>query len=253
MEKESAMNRAALTLLPAAALLAALAVPARQASAQPAPTAPATAPATASNAAETVLTLSETAEVSRAPDELRAVLRATARGNEAAGVQAQVNRAIEAALARAKETQGVRATTGGYWTDRDNQSRQWNASQQITLQGREAAPLLELAGALQGQGLALAGLDWSLSRDVAQAARQEAGRMAIEALRQRAAAVAQQLGMQVAGIRSLRLDAPEPPAPRMAMMRAAPSGVSSATPPSSVPEEVNVSSTAVAEVVLRAN
>ncbi|EHL96568.1 hypothetical protein HMPREF9946_04699 [Acetobacteraceae bacterium AT-5844] len=206
-------------------------------------------PAVAQSALETVLTLSETAEVKRAPEEVRVTLKAEARGADAAAVQEQVNRAMQAALARAREVQGVQANTGGYWTNRDNESNQWTASQRMTLQGTGAAQLLELTGALQGQGLALDGMDWSLSRNGEQQARQEAGRLAIDALRQRATAVAEQLGMEVAGIRSLRLDAPEVPMPRVAMMRAAVAG--GATPPASAPEDVSVTSTAVAEVVLR--
>jgi predicted secreted protein len=158
---------------------------------------------------------------------------------------------VQAALAKAREVSAVQVNTGGYWTNRDSQSRQWTASQRLTLRGTEAAPLLDLTGALQGAGLALDGLEWSLSRTVEQEARQEAGRLAIDNLRRRAAAVAEQLGMEVAGIRSLRLDAPDAPAPRMAMMRASASSMSAA-PPASAPEDVSVTSTAVADVVLRA-
>ncbi len=207
--------------------------------------------------AETVLTLAETAEVRRPAEELRVTLKAEARGAQAAAVQDQVNRAIQAALERARQVPGVQAHTGGYWTNhevgpREGQARAWVASQRMTLSGTGGAALLELTGALQGQGLAVDGMEWSLSTKVQQEARQEAGRLAIEALRQRAAAVAAQLGMEVAGIRSLRLDAPEPVAPRAMMMRAAMPAAAGAAPPASAPEDVAVNSTAVADVVLRA-
>jgi predicted secreted protein len=212
--------------------------------AQPAPPS-----ATASAAEATVLRLSESGEVTRAPDELRLTLRAEARGRDAADVQAQVNRAMQAALARAGGVAAVRATTGGYWTNRDGESGQWTASQALSLRATQATPALELAGALQGEGLLMDGMAWSLSPETARAARQEAGRLAIEALRARAAAVAAQLGMEVAGLRSLTLDTPETPMPRMAMaMRAA---RDTAPPPASAPEEVAVSATAQAEVLLR--
>jgi predicted secreted protein len=199
---------------------------------------------------QTLLRLSETGEVTRAPDEISVELRAEARGADAAAVQAQVNRAMAAAMAKARAVPGVLPTTGGYWTNRDSQSRQWNASQRLSLRGKEAAPMLELTGSLQAQGLAMDGLNWSLSRETAQAARQEAGQLAIAALRTRAAAVAAQLDMEVAGIRNLALDAPEAPMPRMAMaMRGA---SANAPPPVSAPEDITVSSTATAEVVLRA-
>ncbi|WP_158601000.1 SIMPL domain-containing protein [Teichococcus wenyumeiae] len=216
--------------------------------AQPVPAQPA-APASA-RAETTLLRLSETGEVTRAPDELRLNLRAEARGRDAATVQAQVNRMVQAALAKAGGVAEVRATTGGYWTNRDGESREWTASQGLSLRATQATPALELAGTLQGDGLLMDGMAWSLSPEAARAARQEAGRLAIEALRARAAAVAEQLGMEVAGIRSLSVDTPEAPMPRMAMAMRAQSAAA-APPPASAPEEVTVTATAQAEVLLR--
>jgi predicted secreted protein len=208
-------------------------------------------PAPSMPAESTVLRLSETGEVSRAPDELRIDLRAEARGADAAVVQAQVNRAATAALERARAVAGVRASTGGYWTNRDNETRQWTASQHLSLRGGEAAALLQLAGALQEQKLLMDGMAWSLSREAGQAARQEAGRLAIEALRARAAAVAEQLGMEVALIRQLSLDAPEVPMPRMAAAMRASARGADAPRPVSAPEETVVSATVQGEVLLR--
>ena len=241
--------------LPALALaVSAFAAPAL---AQPVPAGPlpdrAADGAAAATPGQTVLRLSETGEVTRAPDELRLDLRAEARGNAAAAVQAQVNRAVQAALERARAVEGVRPTTTGYWTDREGTgNRTWVASQRIALRGTAPAALLDLAGTLQSQGLLLDGMTWTVSRAETQAARQEAGRMAIEQLRQRAAAVADQLGMEVAAIRSLSLDAPEQPMPRMAMAMRAPAAPAAPPPPASAPEEVTISTTATAEVVLRA-
>lgn len=202
--------------------------------------------AAASQLAETVLHLSETAQVTRAPDEIQATLRAEARGANAAAVQAQVNRAIQAALGKAQAVSALRASTGGYWTHRTEENRQWVASQGLSLRGREAGPLLELTGTLQADGLALAELGWSLSDAAEKVAKQEAGRLAIAALRQRAQDVAQQLGLRVAGIRSLRLDTPERPMPRLMAARA-----SSAPAPAAAPEEVEVMATAEAEIILQ--
>lgn len=199
---------------------------------------------------ETVLSLSETAEVLRAPDEVRASLRAEARGADAAAVQGQVNRAMEQALSAARDVSGVHATTGGYWTSRMEEGRSWTASQTLNLRAAEPAALLDLVGRLQGQGLVMGDLSWRLSREAETAARQEAGRLAIEALRQRAEAVASQLGMRVAGIRQLRLDAPEAPMPRMMAMSAA-ARRESAPAPVTAPEDVAITSTAAAEILLR--
>ncbi|HWX47377.1 MAG TPA: SIMPL domain-containing protein [Roseomonas sp.] len=240
------MTRAFLPALALSGILATGGALAQAPSAPPAATTPAeTAPA------ETVLSLAESAEVLRAPDEIRATLRVEARGANAAAVQSQVNGIMAKALEQARSVREVQASTGGYWTHRDNGKNNWTASQALTLRGNAPGPLLELAGALQEQGLVMGGLDWSLSRPQEIAARQEAGRMAIEALRERAEAVAGQLGMRVVNLRSLRLDAATQPVPRMAMAMMAARQDKAAPPPVSAPDAVPVSATATAEFVLR--
>jgi len=200
--------------------------------------------------AETALHLAESAEVTRAPDEIVAVLRAEARAGSAAAAQEAVNRALAAALDRARAVPGVRVATGGYWTNRVEEGRAWQASQQLTLRGADGAALLDLAGALQQQGMAVSQLHWQLTRETARAAREDASRLALDALRRRADAVAAQLGLQVAGLREVRIDAPDRaphPAPMaMPAMRAA-----AAPPPAAVAEDIVVSATVEAVVVLR--
>lgn len=196
---------------------------------------------------ETTLHLAETAEVTRAPDEVVATLRAEARAATAAGAQEAVNRAIAAAVTRAQSAPSLRVSTGGYWTGRQEEGRAWQAAQSITLRGAEAPALLEAAGALQAQGLALQSLAWTLTRDATRAAREEASRLALEALRRRADAVAAQLGLVVAGMREVRIDAPDHAPRPMAAMRAS----SSSTPPVAVAEDVVVPATVEATLVLR--
>ncbi|WP_419900583.1 SIMPL domain-containing protein [Roseomonas sp. USHLN139] len=200
------------------------------------------------SARRTVLALSETAEVRRAPDEVQAELRAEARAGNAAAAQAALNAAMEKALATAKAVNGVTATTGAYWTSRNEENRQWVATQSLRLRGAEAAPLLELVGSLQEQRLAMSELGWSLSRPQEQAARQEAERMAIAALRARAEAVAGQLGLKVAAIRRLQLGETERPQPRM--MALAMARRDAAPAPVSAPEDVIVRATVSAEILL---
>jgi uncharacterized protein YggE len=200
--------------------------------------------------AETALHIGETAEVTRAPDEVVAVLRAEARASTAAGAQEAVNRAVAAAVARARTVPGLTVATGGYWTARVDEGRAWQASQQVTLRGSDAAALLETAGALQQQGLAMGGLTWQLTREATRTAREEASRLALDALRRRAAAVAEQLGLQLVGLREVRIDAPEH-APRPVAMMAAGANAAPAAPPVAVAEDVVVSATVSAVAVLR--
>lgn len=199
----------------------------------------------------TLLRLSETAEVTRVPDEVQATLRFEARDSAAAAAQAGVNRAMAAALETARRTASVTTTTGAYFTWRQEDPPRWVSSQTLALRGREQAPILELAGALQSRGFALGGIQHTLARETARAARQEAASMALEALRRRAEAVASQMGMRVERIAEIQLEASDPPAPRPMLAqamaaRAAPAPVAQA-------EDVVVTATVAAAVVLAPN
>lgn len=199
--------------------------------------------------AETTLHIAETVSVTRAPDEVVATLRAEARAGTAAAAQEAVNRAIAAAVTRAQGTAGLRVSTGGYWTARSEENRSWQAAQSITLRGQEAPALLDLAGALQGQGLAMQSLHWRLTQETARKAREEASRLALESLQRRAEAVAGQLGLVLVGLREVRIDAPDhAPRPVAMAMRAS---SSAAAPPVSVAEDVEVTASVQAVVVLR--
>ncbi len=200
--------------------------------------------------AETVLHIAESAEVTRAPDEVAATLRAEARAGTAAAAQEAVNRQVAAAVARAGAVPGLRVSTGGYWTGRIEEGRSWQASQGLTLRSGNGAALLELAGALAASGFATTGLQWTLTRDAARAAREEASRLALDALRRRAEAVAGQLGLVMVGLREVRIDVPDGAAPRMVAMAAR--SERSAAPPVAVAEDVVVSAAVSAIAVLRA-
>lgn len=227
----------ALPLLPAGAALA-----------QPAPAA---APAEAATQG-TLLRLAETVELRRAPDEITATLRVEARGGSAAAAQGQANAAMERALQAARTVSGLQATTGRYYAGRTEEGRQWQAVQTLTLRGNDPARLLELAGTLQGQGLAMEGIGWSLTEPQRREALAEAEREAIARLRARAETLAGQLGQSVAAIRELQVETEGrlPPRPMMAM---APSLASSRreAAPAAVPEELTLTATATATVLLQ--
>jgi uncharacterized protein YggE len=201
--------------------------------------------------AETILHLGETAEITRAPDEIVANLRAEARAGSAAGAQDAVNRAIGAAVARAQAVPGIEVATGGYWTGRTDENRAWQASQGLTLRGPDPARLLELVGQLQQQGLVTAGIAFGLTRDAARTAREEASRLALDALQRRARAVAAQLGLEVVGLREVRIDAGDRPSPRPMAMAMARSDSARPAPPVAVAEDVVVPAMVTAVVVLR--
>jgi predicted secreted protein len=209
---------------------------------------------TAPARAETLLRLSETATVTEHPDELDATLRVDVTAPSPAQAQRQVNATMETALATAKGVAGVTVSTGGYFVWRVgppplSSSEHWQANQSIQLTSHDGAALLKLVGDLQQKGLAVGQLDWRLSDTATRAARAEATRKAIAALRGRAEEAAALLDLRFDSFREVRLDAVHPqPMPRMMMMSAAASA--SAPPPNAEPSDVNISATAEADVVL---
>ena len=228
--------------------------------AQPALTQPAHAQQ-ALPAVQTVLRLAETATVTIRPDELAASLRAETVAGTAAEAQGRVNTAIADALARAKTVSGITVSTGGYSVYRINPSsnertgadkaERWQAGQSLELKGQDGIALLKLVGELQKSGLAVRNLGWRLSPEAARGARAQATRLALAGLRGRADEAAAQIGLAFEGFREIRLDSvrPDPIAPRM--MSAAMAAGGSAPPPSAEAEDVSVSATAEADVLLR--
>lgn len=200
-------------------------------------------------AQETRLRVSETGTARRDPDEIQAVLKAEFRNSQAAGAQAQVNRAIAAATEAARAVPGMVANPGRPTAHRPDLARDWVASQTITLRAADPVALLELAGRLQQAGLAVTELSWRLTEAPTRAAREEAARDALRQVRARAALVADELGMQVSQLRDIYLDAaPDGPTPMMAApMRA---GSFSGAPPQLAREEIVITARVTADIIL---
>jgi predicted secreted protein len=208
--------------------------------------------ATPALAQETLLRLSETAERTVRADQLVAVMRAQATGGSVAAVQEQVNRQVAAALEKARAVSGVTVATGSYWTGRTGDRReQWQSSQEIRLTATDASPaLLDLAGALQAQGLAVSRLSYEVSRGLARREREAVTAEALEGLKERAERLAGVMGMAFVGFREVRVDASRyvPPMPRA---MAAPMAASAAPPPAAEPSDVPITATVEGDAVLR--
>lgn len=209
--------------------------------------------ATPSVAQETLLRLSETAERTVRADQLVAVMRAQATGGSVAAVQEQVNRQVAAALEKARAVPGVTVATGSYWTGRTGDRReQWQSSQEIRLSATEASPaLLDLAGALQAQGLAVQRLSYEVSRTLARREREAVTAEALEGLKERAERLATVMGMAFVGFREVRVDAQRymPPTPRA--MGASMDSSAARTPPAAEPSEVPLTATVEGDAILR--
>lgn len=203
-----------------------------------------------------VLTLGEAAERLVQQDRLIVSLRAEATGATPATVQAEINRRMEAAIARARQTPGVTVETGGYWTHEErpqNQPRRWRGTAALELSGTDAAAVTTVAGALQETGLAMSGLRFELRRETARAAEDELTTEALQRLRVRAERAADALGLRVTGFKAVRLGAAggEPPH-RPVMMRAqmAMADTAAAPPPAAEPGRTLVRVSAEADVLL---
>lgn len=204
----------------------------------------------------TRIVLSETAIREVEQDTLVAMLAARGQADEPRDAQSQVNEAIRAALEAVRQIEGVRPATGGYRVyqerDRDGEPTGWIAEQDVRLTTTEPAPLLDLVGELQDQGLLLRGLVYELSREAREALEDELTDEALTRLRDRAGRVAATLDAEIDRIAVLRLggvDTPPPVMPRMMEMRAA--AQESMAPPSALPDLETVSVGIEAEVLLR--
>ncbi len=185
-------------------------------------------------APEPRLTLRENAERELPQDRLTVSLRVEATAATAAAVQADVNRRMEAALARAKAVAGVRTETTGYWTYEErppNQPRRWRGQAGLNLVSGDSGAVLALAGALQETGLAMSGMRFELTPEAARAAQDGLTAIALVRVRERADKAADAIGMRVAGIVEMRVGDTSGEIPRpmaraaMATMAAGPAPV----------------------------
>jgi predicted secreted protein len=207
--------------------------------------------------ARTTLLLSETVELAVRQDELYAELAVEVRAASAAAAQAAVNRAMAAALDRARATPGVTTATGSYSVWRAQGSgipaaQAWRAGQTVQLTAQDAAPLLELVGTLQDQGLAVRQLGFRVSRELHRRTREAATEEAVRAITGRAQRMADLLGLAFDRFASVDLDGGrERPQPFMAMAASPARASADSAPPVAEPAEVRVAATISAQAVLR--
>ena len=199
-------------------------------------------PAHAIAQSETRLRLSESASVAVAPDEVVASLRIEVRAATAAQAQALVNQRMAAALATARATSGIRVTTGQYAAHADRDKQEVVAQQSLMLRGPDA--VVALVGQLQAEGLLLGHVSRQLTEATARQARDDATRLAIRAVQERGAAIARDLGLRVANLRDLFVEASPDAQPMMMSARAASEPVVTA-------EDITVSARVTADLLLR--
>ncbi|TSE31846.1 hypothetical protein Tther_00357 [Tepidimonas thermarum] len=213
--------------LPVPALLGALATPAG---------AQGTADVHAAHAVvHHVVHLSAQAEQRLPQDWITVTVVARHQAPDAAAVQAHLQRTLEQALARARpqERPGrLEVASGDFQVQprygRDGQWSGWQGSAELRLQGRDLAGVAALAAELPG--MAVTGVQMSLSREAARQAEAALRQQAIEAFRQQAADVARAFGFAAWELREVRIDAAVPgPQPRP-LLRAMAASAETASP-----------------------
>ena len=119
---------------------------------------------------QTRITLSVTERVQVEQDTLIATLRVERDHRDAVTLQSEINAAMAQALETAEGDEAVKVATGYYSVYQYNTSPQggrnndvWRGSQSITLEGRDAAKILALAGEIQEQGFLMSELSYVLS------------------------------------------------------------------------------------------
>ena len=202
----------------------------------------------------TVIHLTERAERMIPRDHLRAGLAVEATGPQAATVQADINRRMEAALAKAKSVATVKVSSGGYsvYPQHDpGKPTVWHGQQTLNLDSDAPADLLQLVGDLQQQGLTTQGLTFEVKEATLRAAEDGLTADALGQLKARADKVAGDLDMTVQQIRDVSVGNAEggarPPMPIFAMRAV---GAAPAPPPVAEPGDAEISVTVQAEVWL---
>lgn len=207
------------------------------------------------DATMTVLHLTQTAERAIPRDRLRAQLRVEATGSDAKRVQADINKAMNAALDHAKSVAGIKVETSGYSVYEEHQTdttSRWHGSQGMTLVGSDFAAVLALSGDLQGQGLAMSGLSFELAPETARAAEDALTSEALTQLHQRSERIAADLQLKLVRLRDIRVGnvaGDQPPVIRMRAV-AMSASASPAPPPAAEAGDATVQVTVDADILL---
>lgn len=205
----------------------------------------------------TLLHLSEPAQQLVPRDQLRAVLRVESVDADAAKLQAEIDRRLAAALAKAKSVTTLRVETSGYSVYPESgpsvvskaRSNQWRGSASLSLIGLDPSPLLALVGELQKEGLVLSSLAYELTPAAARAVEGELTDEALSRLQERAEKIAATLGMSVERLRDLHVGnaTGTQPGPRILAEKMV---TALSPPPVAEPGEATITVTVDADIVL---
>jgi predicted secreted protein len=206
------------------------------------------------------LNLSASEQLDVAQDTLNATLEFATQGRDKVELQDQVNKAMQQALALLKGTEGINFQTTTYQVyivqnepGRFNVNNPvWRAQQSVQLDSLDSAALLDIVGQLQGMGLTVGNLYYSLSTEQYEKVAAELTGKVLQTLQARAEAAASALNKNKADLVEVSLDGNSnvPMFRRGAYDMAAMAGAESVAPPVADPGETQVSVTVSARAIL---
>lgn len=169
------------------------------------------------DAARNLMSLSASATAEVTLDTLSITLAATREGGEAAEVQSQLATLIEGALAATRpgarvgqvEVRSGAFSVGPRYAPRGGIAG-WQGRAEIVIEGRDIPAVSRLAGRVQG--LVVARVNFSLSREARDRVESEVTAQAIARFRERAQQHAQAFGFNSFVIREVQVGTPEAPA-----------------------------------------
>jgi predicted secreted protein len=162
-----------------------------------------------------VLNLSATEQQDVAQDTLNASLMFSTQGRDKTEIQNEVNVAMSKALDILKGTTGIEYNTSQYQvyifdpaepSRRDINNPTWRAQQAIQMNSLDSGALLEVVGQLQGSGLVVSSLYYSLSAAKYEEVAGELMLAALHKLQERANTAAEALAMSEAKLVEVSLD-----------------------------------------------
>jgi len=178
---------------------------------------------------QNVVSLSASASVERAQDQLSIVLSTHREGPEAGALQAELKRALDEALklARPAAKPGqLDVRTGAFSVSPRYAPRGgtngWVGTAELVIEGRDTAGVASLAGKIST--LSVSRVAWSLSREQQEAVEDEVSAAAIERFRAKADRVAKDFGFSGWLLREVTVDAGSSrpvPLPRTMAVRSA--------------------------------
>lgn len=172
---------------------------------------------------ENVVQLSASSSVEVQQDLIAITLGTTRDGTDAAGVQAQLKAALDAALTEARRSAQpgqLEVRTGNFNLRpryaKDGKINGWVGTTELVLEGRDIARIGTVAGKIQT--LTLSGVAFNLSREQRSKVEAEAQAAAIAQFRAKAGEVSKQFGFGGYTLREVSLNATDPVSPHPKFM-----------------------------------